>query len=234
MKDIFIFSFFVKRKTNENYKLKRQMSKSKKKYYVVWVGAKPGVYEEWDEAKAQIQGYPAARYKSFPTQSEAEKAFRSGPEPIAYTRKKESTPNKASRSGIVQNSISVDAACSGNPGDMEYRGVWTTSGEEIFRVGPLKDGTNNIGEFLALVHILALLKKYGKPNFPIYSDSKIAIGWVQKGKCNTKLEATGRNAEIFDMISRAEAWLKNNKVTNPILKWETKSWGEIPADFGRK
>lgn len=210
------------------------MSKVKKKFYVVWVGAKTGIFDNWEETKGQIQGYPAAKYKSFPSRSEAEQAFKQEPPSFSTSKKTTTSSPGVSKSHIIKNSISVDAACSGNPGDMEYRGVWTESQEEIFRVGPLQDGTNNIGEFLALVHVLALLKKYDKPNFPVYSDSKIAIGWVMKGKCNTKLESTGRNDQIFEMITRAEGWLKNNKVTNPILKWETKSWGEIPADFGRK
>lgn len=117
---------------------------------------------------------------------------------------------------------------------MEYRGVMTDTGKEIFHLGPLRDGTNNIGEFLALVHVLALLKQKGREDIPIYSDSKIAIGWIKKGKANTKLEHTGHNEPIFQLIQRAERWLANNSFANPILKWETDSWGEIPADFGRK
>jgi ribonuclease HI len=117
---------------------------------------------------------------------------------------------------------------------MEYRGVWTADSRELFHMGPLEEGTNNIGEFLAIVHALAMLKQQDKPHLPIYSDSKTAQGWVKKGICNTKLEATGRNAKIFDLIQRAENWLAVNKITNPILKWETEAWGEIPADFGRK
>ena len=123
----------------------------------------------------------------------------------------------------------MDAACSGNPGNMEYRGVYPPTMQEIFRIGPLKKGTNNIGEFLALVHGLALLKQKGS-SLPIYSDSRNAIGWVKKKKCKTLLE----NEPIFDMIERAEKWLKTNTYTTPILKWETSEWGEIPADFGRK
>jgi len=211
------------------------MSKTKKKFYVVWVGAKPGIYDTWDACKAQTMAFPGAKYKSFPTMAEAEQAYRKGaPAYKAPSKSPTGTKSKTLASGIIQNSISVDAACSGNPGDMEYRGVKTATAEEIFRVGPLKDGTNNIGEFLALVHVLALLKKHNMHQMPIYSDSRTAMGWIQKKKCNTKLVATGRNDQIFDMIARAEKWLHENKVTNPILKWETKHWGEIPADFGRK
>jgi viroplasmin and RNaseH domain-containing protein len=99
-------------------------------------------------------------------------------------------------------------------------------------MGPLPDGTNNIGEFLAIVHALALLKVQGKPSLLVYSDSVTAQGWVKKGKCNTKLAQTKRNAKIFELIDRAEKWLAMNKITNPLLKWDTESWGEIPADYG--
>ncbi|HQP77247.1 MAG TPA: ribonuclease H, partial [Saprospiraceae bacterium] len=169
------------------------------------------------------------------SREEALTAFQSGYHASIKSPKSIKTSTaKISRTAIVPSSISVDAACSGNPGMMEYRGVMTDTGKEIFHLGPLRDGTNNIGEFLALVHVLALLKQKGREDIPIYSDSKIAIGWIKKGKANTKLEHTGHNEPIFQLIQRAERWLANNSFANPILKWETDSWGEIPADFGRK
>ena len=116
---------------------------------------------------------------------------------------------------------------------MEYRGVYVKTGEEIFRQGPFEDGTNNVGEFLALVHGLALLKQRNL-DMPLYSDSKTAISWVKKRKAATKLERTARNAPIFELIERAEKWLQTNSFKTEILKWETEAWGEIPADFGRK
>lgn len=128
--------------------------------------------------------------------------------------------------------LCVDAACSGNPGAMEYRGVYLAEGREIFHFGPVH-GTNNIGEFLAIVHALALLDKQGT-KMPIYSDSATAISWVRRKQCRTQLARTPRTEKLYEMIARAEAWLKAHRVTNPILKWETGEWGEIPADFGRK
>jgi ribonuclease HI len=208
---------------------------AKQKFYVVWEGHRPGVYSTWDACKKQVDGFNGAKYKSFESKAEAEAALKSNywkfikkAEPAA------TTTGKTPKSAIIQESIAVDAACSGNPGDMEYQGVVTSTGQRLFHIGPLEDGTNNIGEFLAIVHALAMLKQQGKPKMPIYSDSKTAQGWVKKGKCNTKLEASGRNDKIFELIDRAEKWLAVNTVTNPILKWETKYWGEIPADFGRK
>ncbi|MCB9344482.1 MAG: viroplasmin family protein [Lewinellaceae bacterium] len=207
---------------------------AKQKFYVVWEGHKPGIYKSWDECQKQVAGFPQAKYKSFESATEAEKAFQGNYWKYVQSAKKPGPKQRVSRSAIIQESVAVDAACSGNPGDMEYRGVWVADGRQLFHVGPLKDGTNNIGEFLALVHALAMLKTQNKPSLTIYSDSKIAQGWVKKGKCNTKLEKTGRNDEIFNLIDRAEKWLAVNKITNPIIKWETEDWGEIPADFGRK
>lgn len=209
------------------------MSKNNKKFYVVWAGKKPGIYTTWETCKAQTEGFPGARYKSYPTMAEAEAAFRSSPPAIVRSSGKK-TPPRFSSSGIIPYSISVDAACSGNPGDMEYRGVVTTTKEELFHMGPFKDGTNNIGEFLAIVHALALFHKT-KPDLVIYTDSKTAISWVKKKKANTKLETTKNNKKIFELIARAEKWLESNPgYTNPVIKWETEKWGEIPADFGRK
>ena len=116
---------------------------------------------------------------------------------------------------------------------MEYRGVDTQTKKQLFIQGPFKKGTNNIGEFLALVHGLGFLKK-NKSEIPIYSDSRIAIGWLKKGQCRTNLKITSENKDLFDFIKRAEKWLNENTYSTKILKWETKAWGEIPADFGRK
>ena len=131
------------------------------------------------------------------------------------------------------NCVAVDAACSGNPGPMEYRGVYLLNGQQIFHFGPVY-GTNNIGEFLAIVHALALMKQKGI-TMTIYSDSRNALNWVKQKKCKTKLERTPKTEELFQMIERAENWLKNNSYDHiPLLKWETDQWGEVPADFGRK
>lgn len=214
------------------------------KYYVVWEGYSPGVYDSWEECRLQVEGFKGAKYKAFDSQIEAVEAFRGSPsEHLGILKNlseyhqavtQEVAPKKLiPRSEIIDNSLAVDAACSGNPGKMEYRGVYVATGVEVFKIGPMEQGTNNIGEFLALVHGLALLKKMGN-NMPIYSDSRNAIAWVRQKKCKTQLVRNEVNAPIFDLIARAEAWLQNNEYTTRIIKWETESWGEIPADFGRK
>jgi len=210
---------------------------SKKKFYVVWNGRKKGIFSSWGVCKKQIDGFEGAQYKSFANLDEAETAFAKNYEDYKGKNTKKpslSSFEKAKFGNPILESISVDAACSGNPGKMEYRGVLTHNKKQLFIKGPFKKGTNNIGEFLALVHGIALLKSKNKANIPIYSDSRIAIGWVKKHKCNTKLKKTKKNEIIFELISRAELWLKNNSYSTFIVKWETKAWGEIPADFGRK
>jgi ribonuclease HI len=210
------------------------MKKKKVKFYVVWKGRNTGIFDSWDECNSQIFGFEGAQYKSFPTKEEALFSFQRPYSQAITSKSSVVLPVSAYNNLIVKNSISVDAACSGNPGLMEYRGVETYSKKEIFIQGPFRDGTNNIGEFLALVHALALLKKLGKDDVTIYSDSRTAMSWVKKGKANTKLERTHHNEMIFELIHRAEDWLKKNTYQNPIVKWETEKWGEIPADFGRK
>ncbi|MBZ9627116.1 ribonuclease H family protein [Psychroflexus sp. CAK57W] len=206
------------------------MSKSSK-YYVVWEGFEPGIYSSWQDCKLKIQNYPNAKYKSFSSLEEAKDAYNMGF--FTYQKQKKANSKAFSTEGVEWNSIAVDAASSGNPGKMEYRGVVTKTKQVLFHMGPFPNGTNNIGEFLALVHGLAFLKAK-KSELPIYTDSRIAMSWIRQKKCKTKLAKNSRNEELFELIKRAEIWLKKNSFKTPILKWETKAWGEIPADFGRK
>ena len=207
---------------------------AKKRYYVVWNGLRPGVYSSWEECQTQIKGIKQALYKAFDTLAEAEQAYASSPRQyIGQGTKAESKKCAATMpASIITNALAVDAACSGNPGMMEYRGVYIATGEEIFHFGPMF-GTNNIGEFLAIVHGLALLKQKGI-DMPIYSDSYNALLWIKGKKCKTKLPRDSKSKELFKYVDRAEKWLKENSYTTTLIKWETDKWGEIPADFGRK
>ena len=232
------------------------MSKKKQKYYVVWQGHRPGIYTTWEECERQVKGVVGAKFKSFESLAQAEQALRLGPSMYI------AAPQQATLPGIAKptvgkvvgvdaegmtillpdrdprlpvpelNALAVDAACSGNPGVMEYQGVHVASRQQLFHFkSPL--GTNNIGEFLAIVHGLAYLKKQGI-GMPLYSDSVTAQGWIRAKQCRTKLALNAQTAPLYDLIRRAEAWLHNNTYTTPILKWDTDLWGEIPADFGRK
>ncbi|KGN74182.1 ribonuclease H [Porphyromonas macacae] len=204
-----------------------------KKWYVVWQGVEPGIYESWTDCKLQINGYQGARYKSFLTYDEARVAYEDGPD--AFYRKNYGSEQQAHTLSpkVILPSLCVDAACSGNPGPVEYRGVLTANREQIFKIGPLQGGSNNIGEFLAIVHALAFLKKQGA-DMPVYSDSVTAMSWVRNKKCKTLIPRTPQSEPLFNLIARAEDWLKSNTYNNRIIKWDTPNWGEIPADFGRK
>ena len=221
----------------------------KQKYYVVWQGKLPGIYTSWDECKKQVQGVQGAQYKSFDTLAEAEAASRLPYNSVVVqnTRNTPSTQNTpalviddngmtAVREGVenppVLDALAVDAACSGNPGVMEYQGIYIPTRTRVFHYFAPK-GTNNIGEFLAIVHGLSYLKKHHL-NQIIYSDSVNAISWVRQKVCKSKLPEDPSTAELWDYIHRAENWLRTNSYTTEIRKWDTDHWGEIPADFGRK
>ncbi|MBK8451440.1 MAG: ribonuclease H family protein [Saprospiraceae bacterium] len=206
------------------------MSKTQK-FYVVWQGNNPGIYNSWAECLSQVKAFPNAKYKAFSSKAEAEDAYYASYDDSIKRKQKSKFDWKNS---VPIGSIAVDAACSGNPGDLEYRGVDPFSGKQLFHVGPLSYGTNNVGEFLALVHALALLQKNHKPKTAIYSDSKIAMNWIKLKKPNSKLQFTAQNKPLQALMERAILWLNKNSFENPIIKWDTENWGEIPADFGRK
>lgn len=216
-----------------------------RKYYVVWVGRQPGIYTEWDDCFEQVNGFPGARYKSFDSQTAATIAFRGDPDDegsiirtiavhSARPAAQQATIAYADIPEINLDAIAVDGACAGNPGMMEYRGVDVKTGIELFHVGPLAEGTNNVAEYLALVHALAYLYNKGDQTTPIYSDSKTARGWIKNRGCRTRLTPTAANTKIFELLARANLWIQSHDTRNPILRWDTDSWGEIPADFGRK
>ncbi len=207
----------------------------KTKFYVVWVGRENGIFSSWEDCKRQTEGFEGARYKAFETMEEAKAAFSKSWQNAYFQKTNHSSASLNPKMPIPKGDIvAVDAACSGNPGLMEYRGVFLRDGKEIFHAGPYTDGTNNIGEFLAIVHILALQKQKGL-RLPVYSDSANALLWIKKKKCGTKLAHTGRNDVVFELIDRAERWLQTHQYDDiPLYKWHTEIWGEIPADFGRK
>lgn len=210
------------------------MGTPKRKFYVVWQGISPGVYDSWAECSAMIQGVKGASYKSFPDLPAALKAYREGTTRVlAQSDPADPVPARINNEGPVYPCLAVDAACAGNPGLMEYQGVEGHTKKRIFHQGPFQHGTNNIGEFLALVHALAYLKKH-EIRMPVYTDSVTALAWLRDGKAKTKLAPSSQNADLFDMIARAEYWLHLNPGPYDVRKWITETWGEIPADFGRK
>lgn len=213
------------------------------KFYVVFRGHNPGVYDNWDEVKEQTEGFTGALFKGYSSSEEAGEAYRNFT--VSEDRdelfrlingSKPATPSPQSwkdNPEVDHDAWAVDASCMGNPGKMEYRGVDLKTGEEIFRVGPFDDATNNIGEFLALVHAMALMAKRGEYH-NIYSDSKTAMSWWRNRKVKTSLKETERNGKVFELLARASVWVNTHQFPMRIVKWQTERWGEIPADFGRK
>ena len=205
---------------------------AKIKYYAVRKGRVPGIYTDWNKTKLQVEGFTGAEHKSFLVKEEADN----------YLAGINSSAQKTSANKIISTlvghvkypSISVDAACSGNPGILEYRGVDNATGKELFRMGPFLEGTNNIGEYLALVHGISYLLKNGS-EVHLYTDSLTGLAWLKKGKNNSTLKIEP-NSELHRLVKRADEVSTSlyNKYKDKIIKWDTKSWGEIPADFGRK
>lgn len=210
---------------------------AKQKFYVVWEGKKPGIYTSWEECKRQVDGYAQARYKSYESRGEAEKAFQAGA-PKSWAGKPKSPSVKPpsappADADIDYDSLSVDVGTRGNPGPVEYKGVDTRTGEILFHVGPIENGTNNLGEFIAIVHGLAYLKNLGSRK-TIYSDSRTALSWLRNKKIASTLVRNESTRKIWELADRAEQWVQTNTYSNKVLKWNTEEWGEIRADFGRK
>ena len=224
------------------------MKNYSKRFYVVWKGREPGVYDDFNDAMAQVDDFPGAMFKSYETSAEAAAAFRKGESRQdrseltnllvgagEHNLPKAGQPDYFQFQEIDLNGWAVEASCLGNPGKMEYRGVELMTGKEIFRVGPFEQSTNNIGEFLAIVHALALQNQSGERH-TIYSDSKTGMAWVRNRKVKTQLTRNSKNEKCFRMMERALSWLNSHPASEypKILKWETDRWGEVPADFGRK
>ena len=118
---------------------------AKQKFYVVWKGVNPGIYSSWTDCQLQIQGYKGAIYKSFDSQEEAEHAFAT-PAYQYMNRHRASSSEKTEvqlPENFNLNCLAVDAACSGNPGPMEYRGA-NHLAEQLNKDGIPADRTGNL------------------------------------------------------------------------------------------
>lgn len=213
------------------------MSKPHNKYYVVWEGRVPGIYTTWDQCREQVENWPQARYKAFNNVNEATEAFRGSLwAQLDVIRAIVENAGTQWADDRPTAGIAVDGACAGNPGKMEYRAVDIATGTEIFRRGADGKlvGTNNIAEYLALVHIGALLASRGDTATVVYTDSRTALSWLRHHHSKSTLARSKATAPVLDLLERADAWVASHTYQNRIVKWDTDRWGEIPADFGRK
>lgn len=207
---------------------------AKKKFYAVVVGRTPGIYDAWDHpeesksAKAQVDKFPGAKYKGYATYEEAYVAVYG-----AVPKKEDPVVQEKHLTKVepTELSISTDAACSGNPGVLEYRIVWSDTGEEIYHSPKFKLGTNNIGEFLALVWAIRYVRQH-RLDCDIYTDSNTAIAWVRNKKIKSSFDLD-KCPELREEVNEALKYLVDVHYER-IFKWNTKMQGEIKADFGRK
>ena len=211
------------------------MWKNEKKFYVVRKWKKVWIFDSRDECKENVNWFSDAKYKSFENKKDAEIAFQEWWKNY-YEVKSVTKREKVKNEDIpfFAKSIAVDAACSGNPWKMEYRWIDLQTWDEIFHE-KFAIWTNNVWEFLAIVHWLKYLQN--KKDKVIYSDSRIAISRVNQWKCKTHLKTKDWNSDfegLFKAVKNAEIWLKENWIKNKILKRNTEKWWEIPADFWRK
>ena len=172
------------------------MWKSEKKYYVVRNWKKIWIFSSRNECKESVNWFSDAKYKWFSSIENAEIALKEWWEKY-YEVKNSKKKDVVKKEDIpfFAESIAVDAACSGNPWEMEYRGIDLQTWEEIFHE-KFKIWTNNIWEFLAIVHWLSYL---WDDNRVIYSDSRIAISWVNQWKCKTQVN-TNKTSDFSEEI----------------------------------
>jgi ribonuclease HI len=192
--------------------------KKKKKFYTVWVGRNPGVYNTWDECKEQIHGFQNAVYKSFSTLEQAEEALKNDNKNFIGIDIFESSLSLIELETIgnpLLDSICVDGAWNTQTHEIEYQGIYLKTSEKVFHFGPVSKGTNNIAEFLGLVHALAYCKNH-LLDVVIYSDSQTAISWVKKKKAATKIEIDEYSRHVLSLVQRAEEWLKANDYKSKI------------------
>ena len=189
-----------------------------KKFYVVWAGRKTGIFTDWTSCKKSIDKFSGARYKSFPSRTEAEAAFSSGSVAAGKpsSSKKSSAAKTAHTTGRHDIEIYCDGGCDPNPGR-------AGSGSAVYRNGKLAElwyglynphGTNNTAELNALHQSLLLAEKAinNIKTVAIYCDSMYSIncvsvwayGWKAKGwkKKSGEIKNLDMIREIHDLYDR--------------------------------
>ena len=186
--------------------------------YAVWQGRRTGIFTKWEEARAQIDGYPSPGFAAFLSRAEAERELEERRRLLAPA----GPPPEAG--------IAVDAACAGAVGPLEYRGIDLRTGETVFAEGPVDAGTNNLGEFLAIVRALEMLDRQ-EVSGPIWSESDVAIAWVGEGRHRSSVKPTDRNRELRRRLCRAELFLVDAPAPADVRRWRSDAWGAIPVEF---
>ena len=156
---------------------------AKEKYYAVAVGRSPGIYRDWATAEKQVKGFAAAKFKSFPTRTEAE-AWLENP----LYAKKEGAKNSSRDNGAApprQHDPAVivvytDGGSINNPGPGGYGVVIERDGKRQELSGGFRHTTNNRMEMMAAIVALRELHHCGK-KILLYSDSSYLVNGITKG-----------------------------------------------------
>lgn len=195
------------------------------KIYLVEVT--PGEYKEfhsWPACQAFVKGKNVP-FGSGVTRDEAlEKVARSR----AYIDKNGSKTTKAAApvGAPPREGICSDAGTHGNPGPCEYQ-VCDLKGK-VLEHKKLGVHTNNYAELAGIGAMLQYAAINGITK--CWTDSQIAIGWIASGRLGPTVH---ERDVILRMVTEIQTILRKNPKLE-LLKWHTKKWGEIPADFGRK
>jgi len=196
-----------------------------KKFYVVWAGRETGVFTDWAYTKKQVDKFPQAKYKSFPSEQEAQAAFKAGRVMQGSSSKPSAKASTKKSVAPLQNqvitdvTIYCDGACDPNPGEAGS-GVAVYEKEQLAQLwGGLynPNGTNNTAELNALHQSLLIAQKYMADNksVQILCDSQYAIncitnwafgwkksGWKKKTGEIKNLEIIQQTHELFNLLSK--------------------------------
>lgn len=157
---------------------------SLKKFYVVKVGRKTGIFNTWEECKEQINGFSGAKFKGFNTKEEAE-AFFSGAEKTV----------KCEAYAYTDGSYNEDEKMTGGGGIIYLNGnqyPFITKTDDADFVNMRNVG----GEILAAMAAVEYAKELGINSLCIFHDYEGVGSWA-KGDWKTNKVATKGYAEFM-------------------------------------
>ena len=226
-----------------------------KKYYAIASGRKPGIYDNWAAAQAQVIGYPGAKFKEFPTRGEAEAWIKNpvySPAAVKTTRKVGSSiADTSPKTGEV--TIYTDGGARYNPGPGGYGIVQIYKGERKELSGGFRLTTNNRMELMACIVALRELEYRDRP-VTLYSDSSYVVngivkgwakGWRKRGWIKSDRKPAINPdlwAELLDLVEDLDitfTWVKGH-AGNPMnercdeLAVASARQGGLPVDAGYK
>lgn len=196
---------------------------SKKQYYAVLRGRRPGIYAQWggeEGAEAQVQGFAGARYKGFASREQAEYFFKTGGEEMQdHLFDSPAEPGGANRPGVRRDVVQdhrpdlaegkvvifTDGASTGNPGPGGYGAVMLFGETRKELSGGFRCTTNNRMELTAVIAALETLKR--RSNVVLYSDSRYVVdgiekGWARRWKTRGWMRDATNPAENSDLWAR--------------------------------